>query len=465
MMRDPAWRFVGALVCLALVGLGWVLIAGPSGQGAGGRVQGDAAQAPSAGPRALHASTAPVAAQTSSFELPPVDANALPVRPFAAAGEVFTDNLKEPYQYMGPGRDLDDEQDPDVVKLGLVAQLTGSAAYYGLAMQRGVDMAVYEANEQGGYQGKKFVVVPRDDLFDMGANANAMVKLIFEDRVRAIIGAVHSGNTHVGVRLALKCEVPQITSVSTDPTITEVQIPWAFRCLADDRLQGRALAAYMFGKKGYRRVALLNQQSKYGRMGILEIRSLARRLGREVLLQMSFTGGQKDFSGIAERLVRLKPDAVVIWGLYREAALLVKALRERGVAAPVLGGDGLVAPIYPELAGAAAEGTVVTYPFDSERDDPLCREFLKRYREKYGHDADSFSAHAYDATRIVIESIRKVGTNRARIRDAMAATRDFPGVTGPITLDGSGNLVGEVKLAVVEGGKFRKLGEGGDGGP
>ncbi|MBI2943397.1 MAG: ABC transporter substrate-binding protein [Candidatus Wallbacteria bacterium] len=457
MSRDPIWRLVGALVVLALLALAWVTLAGPSGQ------PGVLASTGSGFDKlSLSGTRAITVERPADFELPAVDARALPTRPFGGLASVFTDNLKEPYLYLGPGREMADDGDGAEVRLGLIAQLTGPAAYYGLEMQRGVDLAVAQANDSGGFEGRKFVVVPRDDLFDMGANANAMVKLIFDDGVRAIIGAVHSGNTHVGVRLALKCEVPQITSISTDPTITEVQIPWAFRCLADDRLQGRALAVHMFADKGYRRVVLLNQQSKYGRMGILEIRSLARRLGREVLLQMAFAGGQSDFTPLARKVARLAPDAVVVWGLYREAAGLVKALRKEGLATPVLGGDGLVAPGFIELAGAAAEGTVVTYPFDSERDDPLCRDFLKAFRERYGREADSFSAHAYDAARIVIESIRKSGTNRARIRDAMAATRDFPGVTGSITFDGTGNLVGKVLLAEVRGGTFRRIGEVGD---
>jgi branched-chain amino acid transport system substrate-binding protein len=200
-------------------------------------------------------------------------------------------------------------------------------------------------------------------------------------------------------------------------------------------------------------------------MGIGEIRTLARRLGREVLLQMQFNSGQKDFSALVDRVARLKPDALVIWGLYYEAARLVKALRDHGLTVPVLGGDGLVAPEFIAQAGPAAEGTVVTYPFDAERQDPRTKEFLERYRKKHSGEADSFVAHAYDATRIVIESVRAAGLNRAKIRDAMAATRDFPGVTGPITFDGTGNFVGEVKLAIVEGGKYKRLENTGSGLP
>ncbi len=453
MSDNPAGKVLAALLTVAACGLVWAAWRGPSGQ---------LDANPLVTPRMLLGTSE---AAPAGGALPRATLENMPVKPFNGFGKIFTDNLAEPFRYLGPGREMDDDWDKDVVKLGMVAQLSGPAGAYGRMMLRGTQMAVEEANAAGGYQGKPFQLVSSDDFFDMGVNGNRTVDMIFKDKVRAIVGAVHSGNTHVGIRVALKCEIPQITSVSTDPTITDVMIPFAFRCLADDRLQGRALAAYMFGVKDYRRIVLVNQLSRYGLMGIGEIRTLARRLGREVLLQMQFNSGQKDFSALADRMARLKPDAMVVWGLYYESARLVKALRDRGITVPILGGDGLVSPEFIAQAGPAAEGTVVTYPFDAERDDPRTKDFLERYRKKFGGEADSFVAHAYDSTRIVVEAIRSAGLNRARIRDAMAATKNFPGVTGPISFDGTGNFMGEVKLAVVEGGKFKKLENAGSGLP
>lgn len=360
-----------------------------------------------------------------------------------------------PFEYHGPGREVTEgEQNPPAIKIGILASLSGNGAQYGQAMKEGADLAVEEINAAGGVLGKPIALVYRDDRNDMGENGHQTVKLLFEDKVWAIIGSVHSGCTHVAARITLKAEIPQLTTVSTDPTVQMIGSPWMFRCLADDRAQGTAIANLVFGKYGLKRVGLFQQKNRYGKMGGKTIAYIAETRKNPLIFKNFFESGQTNFRDQIALARSENPDGIIIWGLYSEAAMLVKALREAGLKIPVFGADGMVAPEFIRMAGAAAEGVIVTYPFDDTRNDPVTRRFNEVFLKKYGHPPDSFAAHAFDATYMMARAIRMGGLNKARIRDALAATKDFPGVTGPISFDKFNDDPREVIFARIEQGRF-----------
>jgi branched-chain amino acid transport system substrate-binding protein len=291
----------------------------------------------------------------------------------------------------------------------------------------------------------------------MGNTANETVKLIFEDKVLAFLGSMSSDTTHVALRVALKGEVAELTSISTDPTITQIVVPWIFRCLADDWSQSRALAKYLFQERKFTRVALLERNNRYGRMGSAEIKRVAKRMGHPITLAVRYGKSTKTFEDHIRKIKEYNADAVVIWGLYAKGSQIVKEMHAAGLDIPIFGADGLVAQKFIEMSGDAAEGVVVTYPYDAYRNDPLTQGFNRRFTEKYGHEPDSFAAHGYDAMYIVWEAVKKGGLNRTRIRDALAETKDFHGVTGMISFDHRGNDMRGVEFAVVHDGKFLPL--------
>jgi branched-chain amino acid transport system substrate-binding protein len=269
-----------------------------------------------------------------------------------------------------------------------------------------------------------------------------------------------SDTTHVALRLALKCEVPEITSISTDPTITQIVVPWIFRCLADDWSQSRALAKLVFAERGFKKVALLEHNNRYGRMGSAELKRVAQRMGRPIKVAIKYPSKVTD-DEIRQHLKLIKDygaDAILNWGLYPQAARYVKMMHEMGMGdLPYFGADGLVAQAFIDQAGALAEGVVVTYPYDYFRDSPLTQSFNRRFEEKYGYPPDSFAAHGYDAMYIMWRGVREGGMNRARIRDVLATTKDFHGVTGMISFDHRGNDMRGVDFAVVHEGQFLPL--------
>ncbi len=376
---------------------------------------------------------------------------AIPFKDYKAPDRVF---FTKPTEYRGPGRDDAEFEGEKEVRLGLLAPLDGPAKAYGIEMQRGATLAVDEANAKGGVRGLPVRLIAKDDQGLQGEAANGAIGLIEDDRVLAILGTVHSANTHVLFRVALKTETPVLTSVSTDPTLTQHSIPWGFRCLVDDQPQGRALAKYLFEKKRYTKICTMWFNNKYGRMGILEIRNIAKRLQHPVLYDLSFNAGDTDFTDQLSKVKESGAEALVLWGLYREIAGVVKQARAMGIAAELVGGDGFVSQAFLDMAGPAAEGVVATYPYDVGSSDAVNRRFVEAFTKAYGHEPDSFGAHGYDAMNLLLSAVEKGGLNRARIRDALALTTDVHGVTGRITLDNVGTDKRIPPLARVVNGKF-----------
>jgi branched-chain amino acid transport system substrate-binding protein len=385
----------------------------------------------------------------------------------------FYDYDKEPYGYplKKPYGDFVDpmayEAAPyvgETVRIGFIGCLSGPVQKYSGEMLAGAQLALEEFNAAGGYFGMPFEIITRDDQARMGLDGHAMVELIYDEEVLANLGSMSSDTTHVGVRLALKAEIAQMTSISTDPTITQVVIPWAFRVLADDWSQGRAMAKLIFEDLGLERVAILERNNRYGRMGSKEIANVAQRLGHPVEVKLKYDPAE-DFSGHLNIVKEYDPDALVIWGMYANASRITQQARAMGIDALIFGADGLVSDEYIRLTGPAAEGVIVTFPFNDTRQTATTQDFIRNYTERYGHRPDSFAAHGYDAMLSVGRAVLSAGErhgeleglNRARIRDEIARTKDLPGATGAINFDHTGNDMRVVEFAVIENGRFRYL--------
>lgn len=344
--------------------------------------------------------------------------------------------------------------------IAVVGPLSGRAAAYGLSQKEGATLAAEEANARGPVAGATIRLVFGDDGADQ-ARAGALARdFATVGEVAAFVGAINSDCTHQIEMVSVKLHVPQITTASTDPTITDTGSPWIFRCLADDVLQAKAIADRLFAPGGARSVALLSQDNRYGRMGIEEVAKAAAARGAKVVLREEFPSGTTDFSAFATRTGLAAPDAIVVWSLYREGAGLVRALRDAGVGAPVWAGDGLVAPEFLRLAGEAAEGATVTYPFDPDASE-ASRDFVRRFTARFGHVPDSFAAHGYDAVLCLVAAAKRAGSwDRRALREEIAATKDLVGATGLLAFDATGNDTRPVRLARVAGGAFVPLREG-----
>ena len=385
--------------------------------------------------------------------------DALPYRNFQEPYHRFFQSVTE---FRGTGRDDVSLVSPPTVRIGFMGPLASAPdSDLGQQMLEGARLAIEEANAEGGYKGIPFELVVRPDSGLWGATSNEMVAFSYADNVLAVIGSIDGANTHIALRVALKTKVPIVNTGGTDPTLTDTNLPWILRCLADDRQQGYALAHHIFRECGITKVAALRVNDRHGRFGIAKFRDTARRLGHPLRVEVRWKRGDRDFSTQLQRIAESDAEAIVVWGNASDAAAVVRAIRrwnETNPGAPlperVFGCDRLASSTFLAEAGAAAEGVVAVATYDPTRDDPQLTTFVRAFSSRFGHEPQAFAAHAYDGANILIAAIRKAGPNRVRIRDALYEYTHFDGVTGRIEFDSTINDVGPVYLATVRNGKF-----------
>ncbi|NQU81387.1 MAG: ABC transporter substrate-binding protein, partial [Bacteroidetes bacterium] len=281
----------------------------------------------------------------------------VPYGRFQKAYKNFFDDVQN---FTGAGREKVPPTDLTEVRIGYLGPLEGSIMTpQGIQMLQGAILAMEEANEKGGYNGIPFRILPHNDVGLWGAAANEVVKMD-DEKVWAFIGTIDDINTHVALRVALKLELPMVNTGDPDPTLTETRIPWMIRCIADDRQSSYALVNYVYRQKGHSRVAVIRADNRHGRVGLVEFKDAALRLGYPLVLEIRYDDGDTSFTTQIERMINSSPDAVVLWGNAKETALILKQMRAMGMDQPIYGCDRLMSPLFLEIAGKEAEGVVTT---------------------------------------------------------------------------------------------------------
>lgn len=377
--------------------------------------------------------------------------------PYGRFQKAYKNFFDDPQAFTGAGREKVPPTDLTEVRIGLLGPLEGSVLTpQGIQMLQGATLAMDEANEKGGYNGIPFKILPHNDVGLWGAAANEVVKMN-DEKVWAFIGTIDGVNSHVALRVTFKLELPMINTGDPDPTFTETRIPWMIRCIADDRQSSYALVNYIYRKKGHSRVAVMRADNRYGRVGIMEFRDAAQRIGYPLVLAVRYAEGETSFTMQIERMIKSSPDAVVLWGNAKETALILLQMREMGMQQPVFGCDRLMSPVFLEIAGKEAEGVVTTCQYNPTLDNSKLKAFQNNYNAKFSMEPDVFAAHAYDGMNIIIEAIYQAGLNRTLIRDVLTDLKTFQGyqgVTGEIIFDASWNDIGSIWMTEVRDGKF-----------
>ncbi len=377
--------------------------------------------------------------------------------PYGNYQNAYIYHFQQPQAFTGAGREKPEPTGLSEVRIGVLAPLEGSVLTpQGIQMLNGVTLAAEEANARGGYKGLPYAIMPHNDVGLWGAAANEVVKMS-DEGAWVILGTIDDINSHVAIRVALKLEIPVVNCGDPDPTFTETNIPWVIRVIADDRQSCYALVDYIHKQKEYDRVAVLRANNRYGRVGVMEFRDAATRIGHPIVLEVRFEDGETDFTTQLERIRNANPEVVVLWGNALEMALIINQMKEMGMDYPVFVSDRAVNPVFIETAGENAEGVVTTCQYNPDAEIPALKAFQKNYRERFGIEPDVFAAHAYDGMNITIKAIEKAGLNKARIRDLLTDLETFQGyqgITGEIILDASWNDVGPIWMAELRNGKY-----------
>ena len=373
--------------------------------------------------------------------------------PYGRYQDAYIYHFHEPQAFTGAGREKPEPTDISEVRIGVLAPLEGDVlAPQGNQLLQGATLAIEEANLRGGYKGLPFVIKPHNDVGLWGAAANEVVKMN-DEGVWAILGTIDDVNSHVAIRVALKLEIPVVNTGDPDPTFTETGIPWVIRVIGDDRQSSYALVDYIHRQQKHQRVAVLRANNRYGRVGVMEFRDAALRIGHPLVLEVRYDDGETSFDTQLERIQNSNPDAILLWGNALEMGLIVNQIKEMGLKQPIYASDRAVNPQFLEVAGENAEGIITTCQYNPKADSPKLKAFQENYRKRFDQEPDVFAAHAYDGMNLIIESIHMVGLNKTLIRDKLTDLKTFQGyegVTGKIILDASWADIGPIWMAEIK---------------
>ncbi len=341
------------------------------------------------------------------------------------------------------------------VLIGMVGSMTGPEASFGLEVRDAVKLAVEEVNAAGGVKGRKVEVRFYDSQGRIEESVAAVKRLLTQDQVVLILGEVSSSGTLAIADAAQAAQVPLVTPSATHPEVTR-KGDFIFRTCFVDTFQGKVMARFAREHLKLGRVAVLHDSKNAYSLGLSEsFRDAFQALGGTVATVESYAKGDTDFRAPLLAVKKAQPEAIYLPGFYNEVGVVARQARELGLTQPFLGGDGWDSDRLFELAGNALEGGYCTSHYAMDNPAPELQGFVSAFRERYGRPPEIGSALGYDAAKVALAAMQRAqALTGPAIREALTQTKDFPGVTGSISLDAERNAVKpSVILTIREGQK------------
>jgi len=344
----------------------------------------------------------------------------------------------------------------DTILIGEIGSLTGSEATFGISTKNAIELALKEVNAAGGVKGKKVEVRVYDDQSKPEEAANAATRLINQDQVLLILGEVASTNSLAMARKAQPAAVPMISNASTNPKVTEVG-DYIFRVCFIDPFQGFVMAKFARDHLKLNKVAILRDLGSDYSQGLSDVfERKFTEMGGKIVGQETYTKGNTDFRSQLTALKRLQPEGIYIPGYYNDVGIIAKQAKELGINAKLMGGDGWDSEKLFELGGTAVQGNYFSNHYSPDDPNPRIQSFIADYKALWGSVPDSLAALGYDAAMVAVDAMKRAPTlDRKAVRDAIAATKNFPGVTGTITLDDKRNATKPAVVLEVGQGKTK----------
>jgi branched-chain amino acid transport system substrate-binding protein len=344
----------------------------------------------------------------------------------------------------------------DTILIGEVGSLTGSEATFGISTRNAIELAIREVNAAGGVKGKKIEVRVYDNQSKPEEAAQAANRLINQDNVLMILGEVASSNSMAMAEKAQPARVPMISNASTNPKVTEIG-DYIFRVCFIDPFQGYVMAKFAHDNLKLNKVAVLRDLGSAYSQGLADVfERKFTEMGGKIVARETYTKGSTDFRSQLTAIKRASPDAIYIPGYYNDVGLIARQARELGVTAKLMGGDGWDSEKLFELGGAAIEGSYFSNHYSPDDPNPRIQKFIADYKAAFGGVPDALAALGYDAAMVAVDAIKRAPSfDRAAIRDAIAQTKNFPGVTGTITLDDKRNATKPAVVLEVGKGKTK----------
>ena len=344
----------------------------------------------------------------------------------------------------------------DTILIGEIGSLTGSEATFCISTKNAIELALKEVNAAGGVKGKKVEVRVYDDQSKPEEAANAATRLINQDQVLLILGEVASTNSLAMARKAQPAAVPMISNASTNPKVTEVG-DYIFRVCFIDPFQGFVMAKFARDHLKLNKVAILRDLGSDYSQGLSDVfERKFTEMGGKIVGQETYTKGNTDFRSQLTALKRLQPEGIYIPGYYNDVGIIAKQAKELGINAKLMGGDGWDSEKLFELGGTAVQGNYFSNHYSPDDPNPRIQKFIADYKAAFGSVPDSLAALGYDAAMVAVDAMKRApNLDRVSVRNAIAATKNFPGVTGTITLDDKRNATKPAVVLEVGKGKTK----------
>ena len=344
----------------------------------------------------------------------------------------------------------------DEILIGHYASLTGAQSTFGQSTDIGVKMAVEEINAEGGIKGKMVKLITRDDEGKAEKAGDTVTRLITSDHVIAVIGEVASGLSIAGGDVCQSHKIPMISPSSTNPSVTK-RGDMIFRVCFIDSFQAPICAKFAATHESTqaKKVAILyDQASPYSKGLAVEFRKAFKALGGTITTEQTYTEGDGDYSAQLTTIRGTNPQMIFVPGYYTDVSSIAVQARKLEIKVPLLGADGWDSAKLAELGGSAIEGCYYSNHYAAEDPNPKIQEFIKKYQSKHKDVPDALVALGYDSAQILFDSIKRApSTSGKDIAAAIAATKNFEGVTGKITIDANRNASKPAVIVKMTGGK------------
>lgn len=355
--------------------------------------------------------------------------------------------------------DTPSANDSDTIKVGLNYELSGNVATYGQGLTAGIELAMEEINANGGVLGKQIEIIKVDNKSETDESANVSTRLATRDKVVAILGPATSGNTKAASPPAMQNKIPLISASATADDVTvdangNVR-EYIFKTCFSDSFQGVTMANFAFKDLGLEKAAILmDNTSDYSKGLTKSFIETYTGLGGTILTEEAYQAKDTDYKAVLTAIKATNPEVLYVPGYYEEVGLIVKQARELGLNVPILGADGYDSPKLTEIAGKdVLKDVYYTNHYSSSDNTPEVVAFKEAFNGKYNKEADAFNALGYDLAYFLVDAIGRAGVAEPEaIKDALASTVDFKGITGTLSIDEYHNPVKAVTiLEIVDG--------------
>jgi branched-chain amino acid transport system substrate-binding protein len=347
------------------------------------------------------------------------------------------------------------------IKIGVVYELTGSTASFGTAAANGAKLAFKEINANGGVLGKQIQIVVADNKGEPSESSNAMTKVISQDKVIAVTGFTTSSNGIAASTVAEANKIPFVAAATTNPKVTLDENTgkvknYTFRVCFIDPFQGTVGANFVLNSLKAKNAAIMVDNSSDYSKGLSKFfKDAFAKGGGSVVSEEAYLQNDQDFKTVLTKIKASNPDVIYVPGYYNEVGKIIKQAREIGITAPFVGGDGWDSPKLAEIGGAdALNNTFFTNHYSVEDNSPKSKAFLDAFQKEYGQVPDAMAVLGYDAAYALVDAIKRANsTDSEKIREALANTKDFQGVTGSLTLNDTHDAIKSAVIIEMKNGK------------